>query len=94
MASHIQLTSLSGGRGWGLSRLTEEETEEGSEPGHLVCSWQVKPAHARGPDFSGRRRGTWQAGRKGFLRVAFLGAVLEAGRRGAEAVCLTTSPLS
>lgn len=82
VVSHIQLTSLSGGRGWGLSCLTEEETEEGSEPGHLACSWQVKPAHARGPDFSGRRRGTWQGWQEGLPAGCIPGCCPGGGQAG------------
>lgn len=79
----IHVASPRGGRNGGLSPSYRRGNRGRSRPRlHLVCSWQVQPVHASGPDFSGRRRALGRPGRKGFLRAAFLLAVLEAGRPG------------
>lgn len=67
-------------------RLAEGEPDHRSETRLAVCIWQAQPVCAGIPD-SPARRALGRLARKGFLRAAFLLAVLEAeGSR--------TSPLS
>ena len=74
--------------------LTEEETEEGSEPRHPVCSWQVEPARAGGlTPQAGAGHLAGLVGRASCGPHSWLPSWRRAGR-GAEAVCLLTSPLS
>lgn len=67
-------------------RFAEEDPGHRSETRLAVCIWQTRPVCASVPD-SPSRRALGRLARKGFLRAAFLLAVLEAeGSR--------TSPLS